>query len=226
MSIFEAVKQNLTTRQAAEMYGIQVSRHGMAVCPFHNDKNPSMKVDKRFHCFACQADGDAVDFVSRLFGLPSREAAMKLADDFGISYDNRQKHKVKPHIREPTPEQRYQQEENRCYKVLSDYFHHLRTWKQQYAPKQPEDEWHPLFVEALQRESHIEWKIREINEIMNNSIEGWTPFSNPRIFAKYGRQRGWERADSGNELSATGSDLPDGFRELTEEEAQQIEIPF
>ena len=95
MSIFEAVKQNLTTRQAAEMYGIQVSRHGMAVCPFHNDKNPSMKVDKRFHCFACQADGDAVDFVSRLFGLPSREAAMKLADDFGISYDNRQKHKVK-----------------------------------------------------------------------------------------------------------------------------------
>ena len=36
-----------------------------------------MKVDKRFHCFACQADGDAVDFVSRLFGLPSKEAAMK-----------------------------------------------------------------------------------------------------------------------------------------------------
>ena len=123
MNVFEAVKQNLTTRQAAEMYGIQVNRHGMAVCPFHNDKNPSMKVDKRFHCFACQADGDAVDFVSRLFGLPSKAAAMKLADDFGISYDNRQKHRIKPHIREPTPEQRYRQEESRCYRVLSDYFH-------------------------------------------------------------------------------------------------------
>ena len=157
MNVFEAVKQNLTTRQAAEMYGIQVSRHGMTVCPFHNDKNPSMKVDKRFHCFACQADGDAVDFVSRLFGLPSKAAAMKLADDFGICYDNRQKHRIKPHIREPTPEQRYRQEESRCYRVLSDYFHHLRTWKQQYAPKQPEDEWHPLFVEALQRESYIEY---------------------------------------------------------------------
>ena len=44
-----------------------------------------------------------------------------------------------------------------AYKVLSDYFHHLRTWKRQYAPQQPEDEWHPLFVEALQRESHIEY---------------------------------------------------------------------
>ena len=139
------------------MYGIQVNRHGMAVCPFHNDKNPSMKVDKRFHCFACQADGDAVDFVSRLFGLPGKEAAMKLADDFSIPYDARKKPSVRPKIREPTPEQKYQQEENRCFKVLSDYFHRLRTWKQQYAPQQPEDEWHPLFVESLQRESYIEY---------------------------------------------------------------------
>ena len=61
---------------------------------------------------------------------------------------------------------------------------------------------------------------------MNNSIEGWTAFSNPRIFAKYGRQRGWERAASGNEQAATGSDLLDGFRELTEEEARQMELPF
>ena len=157
MNVFEVVKQTVTTRQAAEMYGIRVNRHGMAVCPFHNDRNPSMKLDKRFHCFACQADGDAVDFVSRLFGLPSKEAAMKLADDFGICYDSRQKPSVRPKIREPTPEQRCQQEENRCYKVLTDYFHLLRAWKQQYAPKQPEEEWHPLFVEALQRESYIEY---------------------------------------------------------------------
>ena len=157
MNVFEVVKQTVTTRQAAEMYGIRVSRSGMAVCPFHNDRNPSMKVDNRFHCFACQADGDAVDFVARLFGLPSKEAAMKLADDFGISYDSRQRPSIRPHIREPTPEQKYQQEENRCYKVLTDYFHLLRKWKQQYAPKQPEEEWHSLFVEALQRESYIEY---------------------------------------------------------------------
>ena len=123
MNVFEAVKQNVTTRQAAELYGIPVSRNGMAVCPFHNDKNPSMKLDRRFHCFGCQADGDAVDFVSRLFELPSKDAAMKLADDLGIVYDNRQKPTVKPHIREPTPEQKYRQEEMHCYKVLCEYFH-------------------------------------------------------------------------------------------------------
>ena len=157
MNVFEAVKGNVTTRQAAEMYGIRVRRNGMAVCPFHQDKNPSMKLDMRFHCFGCGADGDAVDFVSRLYGLPSKEAAMKLADDFGICYDRRQKPSVRPKVREPTPEQKYQIEENRCYKVLTDYFHLLREWKELYTPKQPDDVWHPLFVEALQRESYIEY---------------------------------------------------------------------
>ena len=157
MNVFEAVKGNVTTRQAAEMYGIKVNRNGMAVCPFHNDKNPSMKVDKRFHCFACQADGDAVDFVSRLFGLPCKEAAMKLADDFGIGYDSRHKPTVRPKIREPTAEQLYQKEEARCFRVLSDYFHLLRSWERQYDPQTPEDEWHPLFVEALQKTSYIEY---------------------------------------------------------------------
>ena len=86
-----------------------------------------------------------------------------------------------------------------------------------------------IYAEALNHpfDEPKQWEIREINEIMNNSIEGWTSFSNPRIFAKYGRQRGWERTPpSGNELSATGSNLPDGFRELTEEEARQMELPF
>ena len=57
MNVFEAVKESVATRQAAEMYGITVRRNGMACCPFHKDKNPSMKLDKRFHCFGCQAEG-------------------------------------------------------------------------------------------------------------------------------------------------------------------------
>ena len=72
-----------------------------------------------------------------------------------------------------------------------------------------------------------QWEIREINEIMNNCIEGWRAFSNPRSFAKYGRQRGWERIPlPDNEPSATGSNLTDGFHKLTEEEARQMELPF
>lgn len=89
MNVFEVVKEAVTTRQAAENYGIRVNRNGMCICPFHNDKNPSMKVDKRFHCFGCQADGDVIDFTAKLFGLSVKEAALKLAADFGIRYDAR-----------------------------------------------------------------------------------------------------------------------------------------
>ena len=63
-NVFEAVKQSVSTREAAEFYGIKVRRNGMACCPFHDDKNPSMKVDQRFHCFGCGEDGDVIDFTA------------------------------------------------------------------------------------------------------------------------------------------------------------------
>lgn len=44
-SVFEVVKQSVTAREAAELYGIAVGRGGMACCPFHDDRHPSMKVD-------------------------------------------------------------------------------------------------------------------------------------------------------------------------------------
>ncbi len=89
MNVFEAVKQSVTTRQAAEHYGIHVGRNGrMACCPFHNDKTPSMKLDRRYHCFGCGADGDVIDFVAALYGLGKKEAAVQLANDFGLSYED------------------------------------------------------------------------------------------------------------------------------------------
>ena len=73
-NVFEAVKQSVSTKEAAEFYGIKVSRTGMACCPFHDDKNPSMKVDQRFHCFGCGEDGDVIDFTAKLFDLSPKEA--------------------------------------------------------------------------------------------------------------------------------------------------------
>ena len=80
MNVFEAVKQSVTTRQAAEHYGIRIGRNGMACCPFHHDKTPSMKLDRRYHCFGCGTDGDVIDFAAALYGLGKKEAAVQLAD--------------------------------------------------------------------------------------------------------------------------------------------------
>lgn len=46
-SVFEVVKQSVTAREAAELYGIAVGRGGMACCPFHDDRHPSMKATFR-----------------------------------------------------------------------------------------------------------------------------------------------------------------------------------
>ena len=88
MNIFETVKQSVTTRQAAERYGIRVERNGMCRCPFHDDSTPSMKLDRRYYCFGCGATGDVIDFVSQLRGIGSKEAAILLAQDFAIPYED------------------------------------------------------------------------------------------------------------------------------------------
>ena len=87
MNIFSQVKEHLTARQAAEYYGLKVRRNGTACCLFHDDKHPSMKIDKNYHCFACGVGGDAVDYVSRMFGLSQYDAALKLIEDFSLPVD-------------------------------------------------------------------------------------------------------------------------------------------
>ncbi len=77
-----------------------------------------------------------------------------------------------------------------------------------------------LFREALGHsfDEPKQWEIREINDIMNNSVTGWRAFSNPRYFrSPYGRQKGWERIqpDNGGEE----------FQELTPEEVEHLELP-
>ena len=87
MNIFSEVKEHLTARQAAEYYGLKVKRNGTACCPFHDDKHPSMKIDKNYYCFACGVGGDVVDYVSRMFRLSQYDAALKLIDDLTLPVD-------------------------------------------------------------------------------------------------------------------------------------------
>lgn len=84
MSIFTEVKECVTAREVAQFYGLKVRRNGLACCPFHDDKHPSMKIDKYYYCFACGAKGDAINYVGERYGLTPYESARKIADDFHI----------------------------------------------------------------------------------------------------------------------------------------------
>ena len=85
MNIFQEMKERVTARQVAERYGLKVRRNGMACCPFHNDKHPSMKINQNYYCFACGAKGDAVNYVAVQFGLSQFEAAKKINEDFSLA---------------------------------------------------------------------------------------------------------------------------------------------
>ena len=153
-SVFEVVKQSVTVREAAELYGIAVGRGGMACCPFHDDRHPSMKVDTRFHCFGCGADGDVINFTARLYDLSPKGAAEKLAQDFGLAYDSKAPPRRR-YIRQRSEGQKFRENRDHAFRVLADYYHLLRKWETDYSPKTPEENPHPRFMEAIQRKDYI-----------------------------------------------------------------------
>ena len=153
-SVFEAVKQSVTVREAAQMYGIEVNRSGMACCPFHDDKNPSMKLNEEyFYCFGCGATGDVIDFTARLYNLSPKEAAEKLAQDFGLVYDS-QAPPRRHYVRQKTEAQKFKEDRDHVFRVLADYFHLLQKWETNYTPKTPEETPHPRFMEAIQKKDY------------------------------------------------------------------------
>lgn len=131
----------------------------MALCPFHDDHTPSLKLDERFHCFGCQADGDVIDFTARLFGLSLREAAFKLAADFGIAFD--QGKQVSPKqpsvLKELAARQERQEQNNRAYGVYCRYLHLLREWMEVYSPQALDEDVDARFVEACHRLPYVEY---------------------------------------------------------------------
>mgnify|MGYP001851787804 CR=1 FL=1 len=154
-SVFEVVKQSVTAREAAELYGIAVGRGGMACCPFHDDRHPSLKLNEDyFYCFGCGATGDVTDFTARLYDLSPKEAAEKLAQDFGLAYDSKAPVR-RNHVRQKSEAQKFKEDRDRTFRALADYYHLLGKWEIDYSPKVPEENPHPRFMEAIQRRDYV-----------------------------------------------------------------------
>lgn len=154
MNIFETIKASVPVRQAAEHYGLQANRTGMACCPFHEDKHPSLKLNEDYYyCFGCGAHGDVIDFTARLFSLNSYAAAQKLAADFGIDTHC----PVSPLTVQYPPIFKSKMEEALCRSVLAEYFHVLEDWRVRYAPITAADDVDGRFTEALQMSAYIDY---------------------------------------------------------------------
>lgn len=170
MNVFATVKTSINTREAAERYGVEVNRHGKALCPFHNDRNPSLFVDDdHYHCFACGEHGDVIDFTAKLFGLKLYEAAQKLAYDFGITQDKPPDKAMQEKLNRKSEAQRLRENEKLCFSALMEYMKLLQERKRLYAPRSPEDDVDSRFSEACHWLSYVEYLVDLL--IMGDSYE-------------------------------------------------------
>lgn len=87
----ERVKSSVNMVQLAECYGFKINRQGYIICPFHNDKHPSMQVfsgytsKDGFYCRSCGAGGTIFSFVMEYENLTFEESVRKIAAMFSIT---------------------------------------------------------------------------------------------------------------------------------------------
>ena len=110
-----------------------------------------MKVDSRFHCFGCGADGDVIDFTAKLFQLSLLQAVEKLAADFGVSAtDDFRPFPCNPVEKPLSPKEQF-------YTILCGYRSLLADWRITYAPQNPEDPLHPCFIASIHYADRVQY---------------------------------------------------------------------
>ena len=154
--VFEEIKDRLSMPEVVKFYGFNPNFAGMMCCPFHEDRNPSMKIyEKNYHCFGCGESGDATSFVAKLYGLRQIDAAKKISYDFGLSlFDNNRVLKVKTELSEF---QKYSRWLESATVIVSAYLDKLNDWRERYRPKNENEKLNALFVESLQQKDFVEY---------------------------------------------------------------------
>ena len=155
-NVFGEIRDRVSMQDVAKFYGLQMNHSGMACCPFHEDSTPSLKIyDDHFYCFGCGETGDCTGFTAKLLGLTQIEAAKKISYDFGLHLFD---------VEIAVPVNKVMQTENE-YKawlknataIVDEYLNKLIEWRKTYAPKNPAESLHPLFVESLKKQGYIEY---------------------------------------------------------------------
>lgn len=157
----EEILANITMHNLLEKYH-KTGRHNRTSCPFHNGKDNNFSYnDKVYHCFVCGVKGNIITFVKEYFGLDFMNAISKLNDDFGLGLPINSKMTLrqrkdfldKAKVRERQKEQRRIKEENyiKLHNSLWDEWTRLDNNRRDYAPKSLGDDFHPLYVEAVNK---------------------------------------------------------------------------
>ena len=156
MTIYEAIAERVTARDAAERYGVKIGRNNRALCVWHRDTHPDLAFyDSHCYCFACGNGGDAVALTAQLFNLSMGDAAAKLNADFNLKLDMN----APTAPTEPTKAQLRQQErqrENQLWAKLCDIVHESDKRLQMFDGDMDKAWDNPEFVKIIEARSRAE----------------------------------------------------------------------
>lgn len=152
----QEIKSRVTFPELLQRYGFQTRRGNRIPCPIHNGRDNNFSYDeKRCKCFVCGFGGDVITFTEKYFGLSFSDSVAKLNEDFslGLPIGKKPTLQQKRAIEAAQAERDRQQDERKRleneYHAALDEYCRLDRNRVKYAPKSPEEELHPLFVEAL-----------------------------------------------------------------------------
>jgi DNA primase (bacterial type) len=168
---FDHIRQTLNIEEVARRYGLEVNRHHKTLCLFHNDHHESMSFkNNRFKCFACGAGGTAIDLVAKLFDLEPLEAVKKINVDFGLGLDFKGEYrsdtaKIQEMERQRQLKQAFDDWVDKTHSTYARLARHYMQNIQKHRPINEEDEFHPLYVEAVHR-------LETVNYILDILLKG------------------------------------------------------
>jgi DNA primase len=167
----ETIKERVTMRDAIARYCPNVPpRKNRIPCPVHGGTNYNLGfTDRLYHCFTCGSGGDVIHFAQHIFGIDFPTAIERLDTDFSLGLPLnrrltlREQRDAERQLREITARREHEAAERiaheRLYDSLHDEYARLERNKYMYAPQDQEEEWHPLFCEALRRLPAIQYEI-------------------------------------------------------------------
>ena len=191
------------------------------LCPFHNEKTPSFSVSpgkQMYYCFGCGADGDVIDFTARFYDLSPKEAAEKLAQDFGLSYDSKAPPR-RSYVRQKSEAQVRKEKREHGWRVLTGYYHLLRKWEADYSPKTPDEAPHPRFLEAIQKKDYMGYLLDTFLDSSTEEQDQWIAEHTAEISAIEGRAKIMADKPTNRErLQQITAGIEQGIKELFESE--------
>ena len=180
MNLFTTVNAAVTVPQAAAFCGLTIEHGDMCRCLFHADNTPSMKLNETYYyCFGCHEHGDAVSLAAKALNLRPKDAAVKLAEGFHIDVSEFVKKRgkktwtafrpFKPDLSGLQADIKQITEKAEA-KVRDDWIEHaqnvlirysslLAGWKEQYSPRESDDDWPPLFIEACRQQEKVDYML-------------------------------------------------------------------